>query len=148
MSAVNHDTPLTDCASPTLLHALRSETADYRHFVERLRTLRRLFADHEYEAAQGACDGLLMLARDLEREAVERHELGGELKVGEMDAEEYSSPEVAEAWAGLLEAQMLARSELVTALEIIGDLRAHTTALRLALRATTAATYDSQGNRE
>ncbi|MCE5219218.1 hypothetical protein LLH03_19555 [bacterium] len=148
MSAVDYGTPLTDCSAPTLLYALRSETADYRHFVERLRTLRRLFADHQYEAAQGACDGLLLLARDLERDAVERHDLAVELKVGETGAEEYSNPEVAEVWAGLLEAQMLARSELVTALEIIGDLRAHTTALRLALRATRPGTYDSQGNRE
>jgi hypothetical protein len=131
----------------TLQHAMRAETEEYQRFCTMLRTLRRLFGRNEHDAARSVCEGLLATARELELRARERQALGG-LKQGVAHTEEEHEaqpPELREAGARLLEAQMVARSELVTTLDTIGDLRTHAVSLRAALEGRIAATYDSRG---
>jgi hypothetical protein len=144
---------MSECANPpaldvmTLRHAMRAETEEYQRFCTMLRTLRGLFGRNQHEAARSVCEGLLAAARELERRARERHALGG-LKLGDAQTEEEHGaqpPELQEAGARLLEAQMVARSELVTTLDTIGDLRTHAMSLRSALEGRVAATYDRAG---
>jgi hypothetical protein len=144
---------MSECASATtmeeatLCHALRVETEEYWKFCTMLRALRQLFGHNQHEEARQLCEGLLAAARELELRARERQALGG-LKLEGAQAEEdhkAQSPELREAGARLLQAQMVARSELLTTLDTIGDLRTHALSLRTALQGRAAATYDSQG---
>lgn len=144
---------MSECASPmttdvvTLQHAMRAETEEYQRFCTMLRALRHLFGRNEHEAARRVCEGLLATARELELRARERQALSGLKSAAPHTEKEHEAqpPQLREAGARLLDAQILARSELLTTLDTIGDLRTHALALRSVLEGRAAATYDSRG---
>ena len=142
---VQHTMPAADPgACLTALHSLRAEADEYGRLSVMLEAVRRLFAENSHEEAQESCEGVLRVARELEQRASPRRQLC-DVKSASNSAEDLRDSEFESAYSDLLNAQLRTRSELVATLEVLSDLRSHTSAFRSVLTGGGSPTYDRHG---